>query len=217
MVQTLSAISLLLLALQAAGAAERCPVCLPPSGDGPVISPNDLQLHELNSEIRGHVVGPDGEPVEKVEVRLHISNDTAVTARDGSFRFSGLPPGTTELSIDDKRFLPVALPVSAPARDVEVRLTAGSVVRGRLLGCAACVNVMVNARQGRSLRSGWADAEGRYQISQLVPGLVEIETAQERRRPVQTSVVVPPGVPEVRLDIDLPPAFPVREIGRAHV
>ena len=171
---------------------------------------NQLELHlEPNSEIRGHVVGPDGKPVAKLEIRLDNLGNRTLTAADGSFLFTALSPGPTELSVSDERFALVVKKVTVPGIDVEIRLTAGSTLGGRLLGLTSYTDAWIAAHQGKSSVNGTIDAEGRYQIPQLGPGPWEILAAQ-RYRSVRTRTVVAAGVPEVHLDITFPPAFPVR-------
>jgi protocatechuate 3,4-dioxygenase beta subunit len=171
---------------------------------------NQIELHlEPYCEIRGHVVAPDGKPVASLDVHLDNLGNKAVTADDGSFLFTGLVPDASKLSVSDERFAPVTMKVTPPARDVEIRLTSGSTLSGRLLGLTSYADARIVARQEQNEAYGKIDAEGGYHIPHLGPGPWEI-VASQGSRSVLTRRVVAPGVPEIHLDITFPPVFPVR-------
>jgi protocatechuate 3,4-dioxygenase beta subunit len=171
-------------------------------------------------EIAGRVVDDAGAPLGGARVALSagdsLPHETA-SGDDGSFHFPGLRGGAYRLSAQLQGFATVSQEVrlaDAPRRDVELRLGSGGAVAGRILGLSpeqlAQVRVLANrAGEGPGSSLGIeADPKGEYRIGDLSPGeWTVIVTVGLLGRSARGQVQLPPGVPEVRLDLEFPSGF----------
>jgi hypothetical protein len=178
----------------------------------------DFQLG-AGLEIAGRVVDPAGAAVEGASVTLRtgdLTPETTASGDDGSFRFSGLRSGGYRLSGRIEGYSAVSEEIrlaDASLRDVELRLTNGGAVAGRILGLSPeqFAEVRITAVQTLSGFNGQRiepDAQGEYRISDLAPGdWTVIAMLGMPGRSVQGKVQLPVGVPEVRLDLEFPSGF----------
>jgi protocatechuate 3,4-dioxygenase beta subunit len=173
----------------------------------------DFQLAD-GLEVAGRVVDLTGAPVGGARISLSAGDfqrhDTA-SGDDGSFRFSGLRGGTYRLSAQFEGFAPASREVKlaeTSLQGVELRLGSGGAVAGRVLGLSpeqlALVKIYANkADTEPSSQWGEPDAQGEYRISDLAPGdWTVIAQLGMPRRSATGKVQLPPGVPEVRLDLE---------------
>lgn len=164
-------------------------------------------------EIRGRVVGPDGEPVEGAQVRTAAGLWTA-TETDGSFLLRTTESDDPWLRAEKEGYGAgqIELP-PPPVSGLEIRLTRSASLTGQLLGLApedlaqAAVSVLLG--EGLSQRLGIVDSEGRYRVLDLAPGEWMVN-AQAGHLSTFESVTVPPDVPEAVHDLVFPPTFEVR-------
>ena len=152
-----------------------------------------LLVMKRGLSIRGVVSGPDGKPVENALVLAANSYSTTPgpenepiedftsprTAKDGSFRVGGLPPGWLDVMVSADGLAPKIerVEVKPGAPPVEIKLEAGMAYAGRVLDPddkpVEGANVSVSDwRHGGRERSGanrWTktDADGRFTLSGL--------------------------------------------------
>ncbi|HZF12331.1 MAG TPA: carboxypeptidase regulatory-like domain-containing protein [Thermoanaerobaculia bacterium] len=179
----------------------------------------DFQLAD-GLEIAGRVVDPTGAPVSGAQVTASAGdpfpNETA-SGDDGSFRFGGLRGGAYRLAAQLQGFASTSQEVrlaDASVRDVELRLGSGGAVAGRIVGLPPeqLAEVTVSAYQtgmdSGSFRSSPVDAEGQYRIGELPPGEWSMNAMVGLGgRSAHGKAQLPPGVPEVRLDLEFPAGF----------
>ncbi len=171
-------------------------------------------------EIAGRVVDAAGAPLGGARVALSagdsLPHETA-SGDDGSFHFPGLRGGAYRLSAQLQGFATVSQEVrlaDAPLRDVELRLGSGGAVAGRILGLSpeqlAQVRVLAYRADERPASSLGieADPRGEYRIGDLSPGEWTVTAMVGLLgRAARGQVQLPPGVPEVRLDLEFPSGF----------
>jgi uncharacterized GH25 family protein len=168
---------------------------------------------ERGLEASGRVVDDAGSPIPGVDLTLFASQFStdiprAVSEADGTFRFSGLQDGTYRLMAfkdgyaPDRRGTKVTV-AGAPVSGLEVKLSGGGTITGRLTGVefSQLSRVQVSAN---FTGSGQVDADGIYRIPHLPPGRWTVK-AIVPDTPLHAEGVVnlEPGVPEVRLDLQL--------------
>lgn len=137
-------------------------------------------LQGPGGEIRGRVIGPDGEPVAGATVHVTEATDTGVWQRTdaaGRFEISGLAPGEARVDVRRTPLVPWRgdlLVVPGPGAEVAVRLEAG----GTLLGTVrdshgrpiAQVGVSARPATGGPGVSTWTRSDGTYRLVGLAPG-----------------------------------------------
>lgn len=175
----------------------------------------DLQLGaSRRSEIRGRVLGPDGRPLAGARVVIPASS-SAYSAADGSFVLLE-KDGTYEIWADKDGYAPgrTAEPVTVaerPVEGVEIRLTPGGAVTGRLLGLnrAQLSGARVEIDLQPPFQSMAAvDAQGGYRIADVPPGDWTV-TATAGDRTLSDRVSLPPGQGEAALDFNFPQTWEV--------
>ncbi len=170
---------------------------------------------ERGLEVSGRVVDDGGNPVPGAQLllsagRFSVDAPRALSEVDGSFRLSGLQDGTYMLRASKDGYAPtdprgqtVTL-AGAPVSGLEVRLSAGGTITGRLTGVEFSQLSRVRVWAQTEFYSGRVDAEGGYQISHLSPGDWTV-TAVVPDTPLHAEghVTLEPGVSEARLDLNL--------------
>lgn len=168
---------------------------------------------ERGLEASGRVVDDAGSLIPGVELILFASQYSAdaphaTSEPDGAFRFSGLQDGTYRLVAfkdgyaPDRRGTKVTV-AGAPVSGIEVKLSGGGTITGRLTGVefSQLSRVRVSAN---FMGSGQVDAEGLYRISHLPPGRWTVKAVvPDTSLHAEGVVNLEPGVPEVRLDLQL--------------
>lgn len=172
----------------------------------------DLKLErDRRREIRGRVLEPAGSPLagarvlgSSSSVRSAVDGSFALLERDGRHEVwahaEGHAPAQAEVAVE-----------GGPVDGVEIRLSRGGSLRGRLLGLdreglagATVETALPPLLQRRSS----VDPLGEYRISGLPPGTWEI-TARAGARSVTERVELAPDAAEAVLDFDFPPVFEV--------
>ncbi len=155
------------------------------------VAPGDKVNMELEpvSSISGRIVGPDG-PINGAEIEAQTSSPTAphlafnpsTTGSDseGAFDLSNLTPGIVSVRVTapgyQPRELEVTLPSRSPLSGLEIVLEVGEVLAGRVgsrQGPVARAQIAVHSAVGIAMR-GHSDEEGRFEISGVPPGDLEI-------------------------------------------
>jgi len=173
----------------------------------------DVRFAE-QGEIRGRVMGPNGQPVAGAEVRL--ASRVTTSAADGSFRLRDRP-GPSRLDVRRAGFGRAVLRVTVPSGEssgetgppLEVRLPAACAITGKVHGLTSFAGAGVAAIDFESSTLGTLDAAGQYRFANLAPGRWEI-AAFSGLRFVRVPVDIAPGTPETVVDLTLPPAFAIR-------
>ena len=174
----------------------------------------DFQL-DRGLEVSGRVVDDAGAPIPGVQLTLTagmFSRDSpgALTGADGAFRIAGVQDGTYRLRPRKEGYVspdPLGMAVTvagAPVSGLEVRLSAGAAIVGKISGLEFSQLSRVRVSANSSFHSGQVDPEGSYRISNLAPGRWMV-TAVVPDTPLHAEgeVKIEPGVPEVRLDLQL--------------
>ncbi len=181
---------------------------------------NRLDLvFEAGTEVAGRVVGDDGSPVGGALVRLVAPSEFMSfggagqeTGPDGAFRFSDVPDGSFQFHVEKQGYAPAvsgaAFEVAGtPLSGIEIRLEAGTTVRGRLLGLedAAIRNVQVYAVQmtPRKLGLGLVRPDGSYEVEGLSAGEWLIAARIEATgQTAEARIEISAGASEQTLDLE---------------
>ena len=175
----------------------------------------DLQL-EGGHEVTGQVFSENGDPIGTAVVRLNPAGrmwggPETRTKGDGTFSLAGVSDGDYRLwadaegyaATDGEQEVKVA---SEPVHGLEVRLSRGGAISGRISGIPPedYSDVRVSAQgpsfggfDGRSL-----DREGGYRLENLLPGdyVVSARMASSGRQ-ARGQVTLEPGQPEAGVDL----------------
>lgn len=180
-------------------------------------------VFENGVDVSGWVRDEQGQPVSAVEVYLREERRTAgfrlgnlgsTTGPDGTFRIGDVRPGTYRLRASKEGFVAReeqdTLEVDiAPLQGLEVVMTRGATVSGRILGLEYDDMVKVQVRAlSRGTQTARPDYEGRYSLPNLPTGsvILEAEIPGTGRR-VQESVPIPEGAVEVTQDLEFGTGF----------
>ncbi|HEX6862144.1 MAG TPA: carboxypeptidase-like regulatory domain-containing protein, partial [Thermoanaerobaculia bacterium] len=147
----------------------------------PVSNQLDM-VFESGHEVSGRVVDREGKAVEGARVSLYKEENPrdrdTLTGADGSFVLAHLADGDWSVRAEKDGYATAELPraakvAGAPVRDLEVRLTQGGKIAGRLLGLEmydlAEVNVHARREDGYE-KAGKVDYSGRYEVGDLPAG-----------------------------------------------
>lgn len=162
-------------------------------------------------EVRGRVLGPEGEPVAGAEV---IPGGFAIdtSAADGSFVVR-LPDGTHRIWADREGHAPSETAVVAvdggPVEGIDLRLPRAGSIRGRLLGLSpeALIEARVEVRLSNT-RFSLVDSQGGYRLDGVPAGEWTV-LAHTRQRTVEGTARLAPGEEEAVLDLSFEPAWEV--------
>lgn len=172
----------------------------------------DFQL-ERGRSLSGRVVDENGAPIPEAEVGLRGEGDSWIEATDpgGGFRFQGLEPGSYRLRADapGKAETELPRPVVISQTDVsgvEIRLTSGVVLQGRVSGLDpdALAQTHVAALRADessqvSTRPSW---DGSFRFEDVEPGDWRVLAMAGEGRIVTEEVTVGPAGAEVELVFD---------------
>lgn len=179
------------------------------------------------SHLTGAVVDPDGRPLPGVEVstarhRFAPRNPerlVTVTDADGSYRFDGLPAGSTDLLFEHPSYATVERTQDTPspgetARAETVTMLPPGAVRGRVLRSGSPMpGVIVFAARGRNNSAvAVTGPDGRYELGSLVPGQYRV-MARYSTLPVAVSkelAIVQSGGSAESIDLEFPSGRQIR-------
>jgi uncharacterized GH25 family protein len=172
----------------------------------------DFQL-ERGLEASGRVVDDGGAPVAGAQLILIAGRDfrdaqRTLSEADGGFRIAGLQEGSYTLRASKEGYAsdPKGLMVNlagASASGLEVRLSGGGTVSGRVTGLefSQLSRVRVSAQ---FLYNGRVDPEGNYQIQHLPPGTYTVTAVvPDTALHAEGRVTLAPGAAEAKLDLQL--------------
>jgi protocatechuate 3,4-dioxygenase beta subunit len=176
----------------------------------------DLELRR-GIEVSGRVVDDAGAPVAGVEVSLVADSwlgfrPPVRSGDDGSFRLTGVEPGTWRLAATKDGLAQVEpelrLDIGGPLFDVEVRMTAGGAIVGQVRGLeladlSRLRLFAISQTRGGLPRTGSVDFEGGYRIEGTGPGTWRVMAVSgEGEGMASGEVELAPGQQEARLDLD---------------
>lgn len=171
----------------------------------------DLHLEE-GATVAGRVRDRDGRPLASARIVLLGSDARSngrqtVTDAAGAFTFAGVSDGAYQLTASSDGHLPTAATVEvagAPVSGLDLELSPGVTLRGRLLGVPpdelARAIVTVPRVPGASSRLDYA---GRFSLSGLPAGELLVELRLPGRPPLTRRLSLPEGMPEVAVQIAL--------------
>lgn len=189
----------------------------------PPAAPVTLTL-ETAGRLEGRVLGPDGAPVAGAQVEARPRRGVSppenlrpcwrerlhgTTAADGTFVLDGLPAGTWRVGVRAPGLLgsespPRRLATGEAVAGLEIRLSAGAVITGRVLdadGLPAARTVV--ASDGRADRPQTeTDGSGSYRLEGVETGPRSV-SARRGEEQAERTVAAVPG--ENRLDLVLAP------------
>lgn len=180
------------------------------------LSPNQLDLvFEAGHEVSGRVVDREGKGVEGAQVSLARAGSPrerhAVAGADGSFTVPHLLDGEYSLRAEREGYATTEIPDAATVagssvRDVEVRLTRGGKIAGRLLGLDLydLAEVTVRARREDGFeKPGRVDYAGRYSVEELPAGdWLVLGSLRDGSREAQARTALEPGGEDSDVDLE---------------
>ncbi|HEX5719673.1 MAG TPA: carboxypeptidase-like regulatory domain-containing protein, partial [Thermoanaerobaculia bacterium] len=172
----------------------------------------DLTFEEGSARISGRVVDQSGAPVAGARVYLRQEEwsptdpASSMSGADGAFTLSGVPDGVYQLFADKQGFArsregKLIAVDGSPMGGIEVRLSPGGSIVGRILGLdfTDLSKVQVTAEY----QMGQVMPDGSYRIDHVAPGEQRVTASLSgRARQAEGDVVLEPGVSEVRLDLE---------------
>ena len=176
---------------------------------------HDLQFEEpLGHSVSGRIVDEKGSPLDTVEITLApIGGGISLRARSntkGQFSIEHVVSGRYEFRLEGTDLLlnPTQSELvvqDAPQTDLELRLYAGGLVEGQLLGLDASTisKVRVLATRASARRSGRVDpGQGTFRLQGVSAGVWQIEaqvqgTARRATRAVQVSTQDSPTLVDI--------------------
>lgn len=166
----------------------------------------------LRHRVSGRVLDPQGQPLAGASVLLQARR-AAVTAADGSFTLR-LAEGEHILESQGGSYAPArqAVRVAGPVEGLELRLSPGITLTGRLLaGREDLSGATVTATHSVStlLWTTTVDSAGLYRLQGLFPGEWNVTGATKTRQQAE-DLVLAPGEEERVFDLVLADAFEVR-------
>ncbi|HWM93453.1 MAG TPA: carboxypeptidase-like regulatory domain-containing protein [Thermoanaerobaculia bacterium] len=180
----------------------------------PVSNQLDL-VFQAGNEVSGRVVDRDGKGIEGARVSLYQEDNPrerdTLTAADGSFVLAHVADAQWSVRAEMEGHATAELPgavrmAGAPIRDLEVRLSRGGKIAGRLLGLEMydLAEVTVRAkREGGQERPGKVDYSGSYEVAGLAPGDWVIQgTLRNGAREAQARAVLEPEGDETGVDLE---------------
>ncbi|HVR99799.1 MAG TPA: carboxypeptidase-like regulatory domain-containing protein [Thermoanaerobaculia bacterium] len=151
-------------------------------------------------------------PVAGAEISLSAQSggqfQKTVSGVDGTFRFSHVKDGSFQLRALKSNLgtADQSLEVAGrPLRGLDLRLTTGGTITGRLLGLgpADAAGARVNAYNENSYSQGVVYQDGTYRLRDFPPGDWTVGASLSSGRHTAGSVTLEPGAPEAVLDLDL--------------
>ena len=171
---------------------------------------------ERGFEVSGRVIDEAGAGIATSQLLLVAGIGsgmlTATSGPDGSFRFAGVQEGTFRLSARKTGYAtpqPTTVTVSGSSvGGLEVKLTAGGVITGRLNGLEFSQLSRVRVQLSRMYKQGQVDADGNYRIDNVPPGEWQVSaTVPDTPLHAEGEVTLEPGMAEAKLDLQFGKGF----------
>jgi hypothetical protein len=181
----------------------------------------DLTLEAGSSRISGRVVDQGGASIANARVYLYgdfvFGGDappTGVSGPDGSFTLSGISDGTYRIFASKAGFArsregkTVVVADGGSVEGVEIRLSTGGSIAGRILGLDFTQLSQVTVELAFGDQAGQVRPDGSYRIDHVEPGEVRVVASLAGgARQAEGKVVLEPGVAEARLDLEFGKGF----------
>ncbi len=181
----------------------------------PGINTLDLVL-PAGVEVSGRVLDEDGAAVEGALVSLReggsfSGNFTARSGSDGAVVLASVQPGRYAVTAEHADLAATTLPepievTDAPILGLEIRLTSGSLVTGRVLGLAAeelvGTEVVAWRQSGGLWKQGSVDSEGGFRLGPLEAGSWSVSVRTLGGRALEESLEILPGERNTTIDLD---------------
>jgi 5-hydroxyisourate hydrolase-like protein (transthyretin family) len=178
----------------------------------------DLRF-EGGTEVSGRVSDGAGNPIAGAQAALVSPAGpprmaaSALTGVDGTFQMTDVPDGSYQLQAEARGYATSAADqavevAGAPVTGLEVQLSAGAAVRGRLIGLepkeAAGAQVSALQETKRLFSAGIVRPDGSYEIQGLMPGDWKISAvAGGSGRTAEATVEIDGATAEEHLDLEL--------------
>ncbi|HYU34498.1 MAG TPA: carboxypeptidase-like regulatory domain-containing protein [Thermoanaerobaculia bacterium] len=160
--------------------------------------------------VQGHVLGPDGMPVE--QVFLKVGARYAEVASDGAFQLT-VPPGEHEIvgeSFEPRSMVRKKFTARGePPVDLELRLVRPGTIKVRLTGLPPEEQGQIDL-QDRPEGLRFSSEKDLYEIDEVPPGTWTLVASDSNGRTVERSVVLGEGETVTADTIDFPPLPAVR-------
>jgi len=192
----------------------------------PTAQPLELVLQPV-ARVSGTVHDPRGRPVEGARVRVdrttgpggapYSSPEAVETDADGRFDVAEVPPGAVTVHARAQGYLRDArihleLEPGSRVEDLELTLTPGATVRGRVRGPDGepVAEASVRWREDRTARPNAArtDGDGEYRLEGVAPGPRTFVVSHPRHARALGDLEVKPG--DNRLDFQLEAGYEIR-------
>ena len=166
---------------------------------------------EAGAEISGRVVDDDGAPVSAARVVLYEGHNSwdlpsAVSRPDGTYTLSGVPDGTYRIAAEKEGYARASgqeLTVAGNASGVEVKLSAGGAIVGRLSGLDFTELSQAQVWVDHEFQRGRVLADGTYRVDNVEPGEHRVFASLRGERQTEGRVTLEPGGREAQLDLEL--------------
>lgn len=171
-------------------------------------------------EVSGRAIGPGRNPVAGASVQLRNLQSgqgrQATSGADGSFLFTDVVEGEYRLQGGGRGFAASSMPGTVrvgrvPVEGLELRLSAGAVIRGRIHGLAPEqrdeIHVSAHAPESGELLQGTVDSEGSYRVAGAGAGEWLVAAHLSSGGSANGRVQVREGDEEAVLDLQLPEGF----------
>jgi protocatechuate 3,4-dioxygenase beta subunit len=195
---------------------EQRDIQVPPGGGRIDVT---LAPSERSIEIRGHVLDPEGAPVEGALValqsrRVHSSSDGSFVLRSPEEQNPTFP---AEITVEkagfarSRTFLRLA---GSPVHRVAIRLEKGAMIAGRVLGLNGReeepVQVLLTLPgENESRLSAPVDAAERFRLGPVASGIWRLLADTDIGWTAEKLVTIEPGQTEVLVDLEVPPVHVV--------
>jgi protocatechuate 3,4-dioxygenase beta subunit len=166
---------------------------------------------EAGAEVSGRVVDDDGTPVSAARVVLYEGYNSwelpnAVSRPDGTFTLAGVPDGTYRIAAEKEGYADTRdqeLTVAGNMTGVEVKLSAGGAITGRLSGVDFTELSQTKVWVDHEFQQGRVLADGTYRIDNVEPGEHRVFASLRGERQTEGRITLEPGEREARLDLEL--------------
>jgi uncharacterized GH25 family protein len=173
-------------------------------------------------EVSGRVLDSRGEPLPGASLSLEAVQQyqltfplQATSSADGSFVLADVADGEYRLVATRQGFGPSAYPEirvdGVPVSGLELRLSPGAVIRGRILGFQPeemrGATVMAFSESFGTSLTGTLSPEPAYRIADVAPGEWHVIAHIVPDVSIQRKVEVAEGIEEIVLDLELPTGF----------